>query len=226
MKIPAHWLHSAIVVIAAILFSAPRAAFADSYTIYDLGDDNAHGIYGIDTAGDVVIWGSTGCGVASPTCYVTYVDGVATSDSSTAPILAYDDGTSCGSSPAGFNISKEVCNNGWVGFGSFYNPNGDPNGVYTGSGSSLDFLGYGSADHVFLNSVGDFAWVNGQDDEILLAIRNSPPLFETTALLVEPDVVRATTPEPGALVLFGTGLFLFVAAIRRKANRPPVVYFD
>jgi hypothetical protein len=224
MKISVQWLSGAIAVLVAILIVAPRPAFADSYTIYDLGDDNAHGIYGIDTSGDVVVWGSNGCGVASPTCYVTYVNGVATSDTSTAPTLANDDGTSCGSSPAGFNVSKEVCNNGWIGLGSLYNPNGDPNGVYTGSSSSLTFMGYGSADHVFLNSVGDFAWDDGQDDQIFVAIRNSPR-FETTTLLVESDVVRATTPEPGALLLFGTGLFLFVAAIRRKATRPPVVYF-
>lgn len=226
MRISAQWRSSAIVVLVAVLVGAERPAFADSYTIYDLGDDNARGIYGIDTAGDVVVWGSNGCGVASPTCYVTYVNGVATSDSSTAPTLAYDDGTSCASSPAGFNVSKEVCNNGWIGLGALYNPNGDPNGVYTGSGSSLNFFGYGSADHVVLNSVGDFACDDGQDDQIFVAIRNSPPAFETTTLLVESDVVRATTPEPGALLLFGTGLFQFVAAIRRKTNRPPVVYFD
>jgi hypothetical protein len=226
MKSLAQWVSSAIVVLAVILSGATRPALADSYTIYNLGDDNAHNIYGIDSAGDVVISGDNGCGLSSPMCYVTYVNGVATTDSGTAPLLAYDDGTSCASNPAGFNVSKSVCNNGWIGFGSLYYPDGGSYGVYTGSGSSLDLLHNGSADQVFLNSVGDFAWVDGLDDEIFVAIRNTPPLFETANLVVEPEVVRATTPELSSLLLVGTGLLLFGAAIRRKANRPPVIYFD
>jgi PEP-CTERM motif len=219
MKLPAQWLSSAIVAIVVILFSSTRPAFADSYTIYDLGDDNAHGIYGIDSAGDVVIWGSSGCG-GSSTCYVTYVNGVATSDNSIPPVLSYDDGTSCGSTPAGFNSSKEVCNNGWVGLGSLYNPNGDPNGVYAGSGSGLNFLGSGSADQVFLNSLGDFAWTDGQDDEMYVAIRNSPPVFEALDFSPKGDFVpAATTPEPAGLLLMATGLVGITVAVRRRANR-------
>ena len=202
MKIFAQWLSSAIVVLVALMFSAPRPAFADSYTIYDLGDDNAHGIYGIDSAGDVVIWGGSGCGISSLTCYVTYLNGVATNDSGTPPILTYDDGTSCASAPAGFNVSKSVCNDGWIGFGSFYYPGGGAHGVYTGSGSDLQLLHSGSADQVFLNSVGDFAWTDGLDDEMFVAIRNSD-----------------TTPEPGTLLLVATGVVGITAMIRRRTTR-------
>ena len=226
MKLLAQWLSSAIVVLA-LLFSAGRPAVADNYTIYNLGNDNAHGIYGIDSTGDVVVWGGSGCGLSSPICYVTYVNGVATNDSGVPPLLAYDDGTSCASAPAGFNVSKSVCNNGWIGFGSLYYPDGGAHGVYTGSGSNLDLLHSGSADQVFLNSVGDFAWTDGLEDEMFVAVRNVPPLVESTDLSFEQNFVPADpTPESGSLLLVGTGLLLFVAAIRRKANRPPVIYFD
>jgi hypothetical protein len=218
MKTSTQWLSSAIVAVVIILFSLTRPAFGDTYTIFDLGDDNGHGIYGIDSAGDVVIWGINGCGISSPLCYVTYVDGVATGDSSTAPVLAYDDGTAC-STPAGFNASKAVCNNGWIGLGSVYSPNGDRNGVYLGSGSSFDFLGRGSADQLFLNSAGDLAWTDGQDEEMYVAILNTPPKFDALDFFVQQDADPVATPEPASWFLVGTGLLGFAAAIRRKANR-------
>jgi len=211
MKRLAHWLGSATAVFALALLVSPKPVFADSYTIVALGDDSGHGIYGIDTTGDVVVWGGSGCGLFANTCYTTYNNGIAISDTANAPDLVYDDGTSCGSAPAGFNASKKVCNNGWIGLGALYNPNGDPNGIYIGSGTDIDFMQSGSADQVFLNSVGDFAWTDGQDDEIYEAIDNS---------------TAAQTPEPRSLLLIGTGFFLFFAALRRKANRHPSLYID
>jgi hypothetical protein len=220
MRISGQWLSGAVLVVMAIFLGLAQPALADSYTIFDLGNDNGRGIYGIDTAGDVVVWGGNGCGVSSSTCYVTYTNGIATSDSSTAPDLVYDDGTSCGSAPAGFNASKTVCNNGWIGLGTLYNPNGDPNGVYVGSGTDLQFLHGGSADQAFLNSLGDFAWTDGQSEEMFVAIASAAPLFQARTALFQEEFDPAATPEPRSLLLVGTGLLLFVAAVRRKANRP------
>lgn len=220
MKVLAQWLGSAAVAVVVMLSSVTRPALADSYSIVDLGNANGRGIYGIDTAGDVVVWGTSGCGPSAFNCYVTYVNGVATNDGSIAPSLAYDNGTSCGSTPVGFNASKETCNGAWTGMGSVYNPNGDLNGVYFGSGSDLDFIHGGSADQVFLNSNGDFAWTDGRDEEMYELIQTSGPVLTDLDIPVQPDLDPVTTPEPRNLLLVGTGLIFATIMLRRsKANR-------
>jgi hypothetical protein len=212
------WFSSAIFAVVVILSSATQPARADSYTIVDLGNANGHGIYGIDTSGDVVVWGTGGCGMSASYCYSTYVDGVATGDGSTAPTLAYDNGTACTSTPSGFNASKEICNSGWTGFGSLYNANGDPNGVYFGSGSNVDFIHSGSADQVFLNSAGDFAWTDAQSEEIYELIEISTSTISNSDSSHQ-VVAPAETPEPSSLLLLGTGFIGLTALLRSRINR-------
>jgi hypothetical protein len=148
---------------------------------------------------------------------------VAINDGSIAPTLAYDNGTACGSAPAGFNTSKTRCNGEWIGLGSFYNPNGDPNGVYFGSGSSLDFIQNGSADQLFLNALGDFAWTDGRDEEMYELIQTTGPVLSDLDTFQDAsieDFDPVTTPEPRSLLLVATGLVWVAVMLRRsKANR-------
>jgi hypothetical protein len=203
--------------VVVLLFGVTRPVLADSYSIVDLGTANGHGIYGIDTAGDVVVWGTNGCGRFVSYCFVTYVDGVATNDGSVAPILAYDDGGACSSTPAGFDATKETCNGEWTGLGSLFSPNGDPNGVYLGIGSSLDFIHSGSADQLFLNSIGDFAWIDGQNEHMYELIQNAGPLPTNVETTVVTDPIGATTPEPRTLLLVATG-FIWIAMMLRRSK--------
>ena len=220
MKRFAQWLGGAIVTFAVMMSCLTRPVFADSYTIVDLGTANGHGIYGIDAAGDVVIWGTTGCGPAASSCYFTYSNGVATNDGSIAPPLAYDNGTSCGSTPQGFHAANNACNGDWMGLDSVFSSNGDQNGVYFGSGSGLDFIHGGSADQIFLNSIGDFAWTDGQNEEMYELIQNAGPVLSEFDASPKEDFDPVTTPEPRSLLLVATGLIWIAVMLRRsKANR-------
>jgi hypothetical protein len=204
MKISSLSLSAAMLAIAVVLFTIPAAVHADTYTVYNLGDAEANVIYGITSSGEVVTH-YNGCNPGS-SCYTDYIDGAKVGTSTTAPVFTYDDGTSC-AIPSGFAFSgaaTPVCNNGRIGFGSRLNPNRDQAGIYTGPTGDLSLIQtFGSTDQLALNSVGDFAWVDGIDEYIYEAI----------------DTSTAITPEPNTILLVGSGMLSLMELARRRLRQ-------
>jgi hypothetical protein len=199
MKIPKAQLLAAILPLAATLSLAPAPVHADTYMIYGLAT-GAQVVVGIDNLGQVVILDDYSLE------YFTYDNGVLVNTTSTLPNLTYDNGVAC-NAPAGFLTisSNDICNNGRIGFGSESNPNGDASGVYTGPVSDLTLVKPGGM--IFstpkLNSSGDFAWTGGD---------SQTPIEETF------EAVDLTTPEPGSLILVGTGCFSLLCVLRRRLS--------
>lgn len=179
------------IAIAVILLIVSSAAHADTYQIFDLGNDNGRNIQGIDASGTVVLFD------IFTNIYTVYnYDGKA-SGSATVPGLTYDNGSPCSPVlPAGMSvIGRASCNNGYEAFGGDYL---DANrGLYTGS-DPTDLLHSGTVDVLVLNSVGDFAWSDGRDEENYMAIDLS-----------------SQVPEPDSILLLGTGIFA-AAGMRRR----------
>jgi hypothetical protein len=202
MKIPKLQLLAAILPLAATLSLVPARVHADTYMIYGLAT-GAQVVVGIDNLGQVVILNE------DSSEYFTYDNGVLVNTTSTLPNLTYDNGVVGCSAPAGFLTIMiiNVCNNGRIGFGSFSNPNGDATGVYTGPVSDLTFVK--PDETIFstpvLNSSGDFAWTGGNSDS---QIEESYEAVDLTTL----------TPEPGSLLLVGTGCFSLLCVLRRKLS--------
>jgi hypothetical protein len=196
MKISKPPLLAAILLLAATQFLVPAGVHADTYKIFDLGDDHGKPIIDIDTSGEVVIFNQISLD------YLTYANGLLVNTTSTLPSLIYDNGTPC-SEPAGFaaaSASKIICNNGRIGFGSRYNTNGYADGVYTGPLSSLTLVDPSRTDDLaVLNSSGDFAWSDGVIEENF-------------------EAIDLTTPEPSSLLLVSTGCVSLFWVLRRKLS--------
>ncbi len=169
-----------------------RPAVADSYAVYQLSIANGNVNRAVYDDGTTMVYGAA-CGVSGDACYKTYDHGTIATVSATQPATAWDNGSACSFSVAGYGVSGR-CNGNYEAF-SF--SGSDPlaqvmaPGLYAGA---LDDLGlvYGSAYQdiaaVFLNSHGDLAFADTGLEELYQAYNTTP------------------TPEPGSVVLLVTGL--------------------
>jgi hypothetical protein len=184
---------SVVVVIAVAMLFLPRPVFADTYQIFDMGGPRV--IYGIDTAGDVVIFDpASDCDIFDHPCYDHFHMGAIISFSTVPPALNYDNGTPCSPSlPPGTVISHGVCNGAREAFGEV----SPLLGLYTGPDPVADFVSGGVVNFIIMNASGDIAWSSPNGD-------------------MEAYNLTAHAPEPNTLMLLATGTLGALGALRRR----------
>ncbi|WP_433963846.1 PEP-CTERM sorting domain-containing protein [Tunturiibacter gelidiferens] len=187
------------VALALCIFTSVTAR-ADTYQVFQLNSDRPIP-YGIDDSGDVVLEDFTvNCGGHNP-CFDTYVSGQLVDVSSTAPLLAYDNGTPC--SIPGAVVGPGVtprCNNGRE---LFTAPEiSGPGRLLTGTPTDLVQISDEEGIFGLINSLGDVVAVNG-------AQGYTYEYLDVTSRV-------GVTPEPSTLALLGSGMFGIAAMMRRK----------
>lgn len=189
-----------LLVLGAGVFGA-RPALADTYSVYTVSLANGNIDQAVFGDGTAMVYGSS-CGAGGDRCYKTYDHGQLATVSSTQPATAWDNGSACTFSVAGYQVSGR-CNGNYEAFAfSMSNPLAKvmAPGLYAGA---LDDLGlvYGSPYQdlaaVFLNSHGDLAFADTGLEELYQAYNTTP------------------APEPGSMVLLVTGLGMGVLLQRR-----------
>ena len=73
-------------------------------------------------------------------------------------------------------------------------------GLFDGTDPMLDYLGYGSIDGGFMTANGNVFFIDGALDTLDVAI----------------DLDTIPAPEPGSLMLLGTGALGMVEVVRRR----------
>ena len=192
----------------ALALIAVRPASADIYKITVVDVTQSENFGGIDDKGDFFINdnGSNAfkCGEQfGDPCFELFLVGQAPFFTTTRPTLMEDNGASCAIALdptfAPQTTANGICNNGHEIFGAFTSSGF---GVYDGPDLSARIFG-GTFDGGLINANGDAVFIDGMANELIFA----------------QDLTTAATPEPGSLLLFGTGCLSLLGSLRWSKNR-------
>ena len=197
-------------------------AFADTYVVkhvlytqdenFAVGGGDDYGDYTINIINSINGDPHPMCaGVSNPgSCFETVYANDPTHPviSVTAPALPVDPSPRAGNVsscdiPAAFEVIHEFCGNGHLFFSALYDapPGGkDLLGLFDGTDPTTDFLGRGSIDGGFMTANGNVFFIDGALDTLDVAV----------------DLDTIPAPEPGSLMLLGTGALGMVGMMRRR----------
>lgn len=201
---------------------ASGRAFADTYSLTAVDYTQSENFYAGDDFGNYTISvddllihiPNFSCGgvIDASSCYEThYINRATDVFTVTPPSLWNDPDPIAGSDPCtvdpdrGFHPLHILCGNGHVIFGGFYDrPDGSElRGIWSGSdpNPTLDYIGDGTIDGGFMTDNGNAYFIDGVHDTLDVAL----------------DLSAVPVPEPGSVVLLGTGALLLMGLLRRRA---------
>ncbi|HEX7158257.1 MAG TPA: PEP-CTERM sorting domain-containing protein [Edaphobacter sp.] len=195
------WFLATLTLVGALAASKP--VFADTYQIFLLWSDNVQ-FYGMDDSGAVVLDFSQECFTGS--CYRIFIDGIAVGGLlSSPPSLNYDNGTPCTPAlPPGAHLGQGICNNGREAFTAVLSATHPLGGVFVGSYPDLtQLLPGGCCGRINMNALGDIVYDDVFSDYWYFVL----------------DTTTSAVPEPGSIILVGTGVLGALSMIRRWVYR-------
>lgn len=193
------------VMIAACALTVSTPAFGDTYQVFPLWIDAGISFYSMDDSGNVALIRPGG--FPGVDAYYTFHYGVPTAlFTPIVPTFMDDQGTSCTPAvPSGGYVLGGVCNNGRDVFTGALSGGQVFPGLYSGSFPDIDTIvasRFGGDGGLYMNSNGDIVI----DD---IYTENWYFFLDTST----------SVPEPGSIILVGTGALTMLGAIRRRVRQ-------